>query len=299
MGRIALVTLHGMGESDRHYADGLWRGVRERLAGADASVDLHPVYYQHILQPNQQRVWERLREHRLRWTGLRRFVLFGLADAAGLENRKEEPGSVYELAQIEIARTLLSAMHAVGPGGAWVAVAQSLGGQVLSSYLWDAQKAAAGPRALGIWRDIDAHAAAIAGRALSAAEKRFVAGNSLRAIVTTGCNIPVFVAAHKEMVIKPIRPPTPGFRWLNFFDADDVLAWPLQPLSDGYRRLVEDRRINATAGIAQWLLRSWNPLSHTAYWRDGDVASAVAALLLAASPDRATPLRTAAHGSPM
>ena len=58
-------------------------------------------------------------------------------------------------------------------------------------------------------------------------------------LVTTGCNIPIFVAAHKEMHLIPIAPPTQLFKWINFYDPDDVLGCPLQPLSNGYRALVE------------------------------------------------------------
>ena len=66
-----------------------------------------------------------------------------IADAAGLENRKEIRGSVYELAQGEIARILLGACTA-NPAMPVVFLAHSLGCQVLSSYLYDAQKALAG-----------------------------------------------------------------------------------------------------------------------------------------------------------
>lgn len=61
----------------------------------------------------------------------------------------------------------------------------------------------------------------------------FLRAETCMAWVTTGCNIPLFVAAHKTMNIKPIQPPngSPTFKWLNIYDPDDVLGWPLQPLS--------------------------------------------------------------------
>jgi hypothetical protein len=269
-----------MGETPSTYADGLMDRLRGQLGALAGQVVMRSVYYQKILQDNQNYIWERTHEHAtVRYADLRKFVLFGFGDAAGLENRKEIPGSVYELAQGEIARTLLSA-HAVRPDMPVVFVAQSLGCQVLSSYIYDAQKAAKGqPVGAGIWRNLDAWAASTLGRALTASEKRFIGAGTCAALVTTGCNIPVFIAAHKIMHIIPIERPTSIFKWINYYDPDDVLGWPLQPLPGGYRELVEDRMVNASGGMASLLLRSWNPLAHNSYWADATVIDAIAAML--------------------
>lgn len=271
MPAVALITIHGMGPTPRDYADGLFASLQGRL-GVDAGVDCRAVYYQDILKPNQEAVWARVaNDTSLRYAELRRFLLFGFGDAAGLENRKEIAGSVYELAQDAIARQLLAAWRRT-PGVPVVFLAQSLGGQVLSSYVYDAQKAASGrPVVAGIWKDIDAWALRALGRVLDDDERRFLAGGTCAAFLTTGCNIPIFVAAHKELDIKPIAPPTPGFRWVNLYDPHDALGWPLQPLSPGYEALVEDRVISAGWDVVDMLLKSWNPWSHTAYWENAVV----------------------------
>lgn len=271
MAKVALLTLHGMGEIHENYADGLVAGLTERLRSRIADVAIRPVYYQKPLQDSENAVWQRVRQHnRVHYDDLRKFLLFGFADAAGLENRKEVPGSAYEDAQIEIARAMLKACDILRGEGPVVVISQSLGCQVFSCYLYDARKRAKGETP-GIWSDIDRFGNAIAGRKLTSREKEFLAGSTVRRWVTTGCTIPIFVAAHKQMNIKPIEAPTPDFRWLNLYDPDDVLGWPLQPLSDGYRALVEDRAINSGRGAVDWILKSWNPMSHTAYWRDDDV----------------------------
>jgi len=282
MAKVALLTLHGMGETDNDYARSLITGLRKRMDGVfDAHVAVFQIDYQKVLQPNQDYVWNRVKQlGRVHYDEMRKFLLFGISDAAGLENGKEQVGSVYEEAQIEIARALFQARGALGGDGPVVVISQSLGGQVLSNYLYDAQKAAAtGHAAVGIWRDIDAHANTIAGRALSTEEKAFLGGGTLRRWLSTGCNIPIFVAAHKSMSIKPIAKPTADFRWLNLYDPDDVLGWPLAPLSDGYAALVEDRVINSGDGLVNWIVKSWNPMSHTAYWDDADVLRPLEAML--------------------
>lgn len=288
MADVILVTVHGMGETPPDYAADLGRRLHDLIGPRFAGqVDMRAVFYQNILQPNEREVWDRITGNGANRTAspvhfayLRKFLLFGFGDAAGLENRKEDIGSVYELAQMEIAKTLLDAYHANGPDTPLILLAHSLGCQVLSSYIYDAQKAKAGvPVAAGVWRDIDHWSQTYQGRALSAAEKSFLRCESALGWITTGCNIPIFVAAHKEMTIIPIARPRPSFKWLNLYDPDDALGWPLQPLSEGYRLLVEDRVVNAGRGVIDMIVRSWNPLSHEIYWRDKEVIAALAQML--------------------
>jgi hypothetical protein len=271
MGKVAFATIHGMGQTPPGYADQLWTAVRAKLDPARAAVEFGSIYYKLILQGNEQAVWSAVRDNAtVRYDSLRQFFLYGFGDAAGLENRKEDDGSVYEQAQLQIARTLLALRDRCGGSVPLVLMAHSLGCHVLSSYLYDAQKAEHGPVRVGIWQDIQRHAFGIAGRSLLSPEEiGFLRGDTCTGLLTTGCNIPIFVAAHQKMTILPIRKPTPAFHWLNLYDPDDALGWPLGPLSESYQQLVEDRAVNAGGGLIDWMLKGWNPWSHTAYW-DGD-----------------------------
>lgn len=281
MAKVALVTVHGMGETQRGYAKPMLTALQRRMGDSFPRVDTRAAYYQHILQDNEQEVWKRINTaSKVHYDDLRKFLLFGFGDAAGLENRKEDDCSTYELAQAEIARALLSACEQNGSATPLVLLAHSLGCQVLSSYLYDAQKAMKRlPVRAGIWRDIDQASLGFAGRVLNEAEKRFISGGTCTGLITTGCNIPIFVAAHQGMTIIPIDRPTPFFRWLNLYDPDDVLGWPLQPLSPGYSSLVQDRAVNSGQGAVNWILKSWNPASHNSYWTDDEVIDPLADML--------------------
>jgi hypothetical protein len=275
MSKVALLTIPGLGEQPLDYADDMRRALSHRMGAAFANVDVHSVYYQHLLKPNELDVWNRTRERStVRYEQLRKFILFGFADAAGLENRKEYDNSVYEQAQMEIARALLAILEHRGPDTPIVLLAHSLGCQVMSSFIYDAQKRAGGGAvAAGIWKP---------GRmadSLTAEQRKFLQCGTVRTFVTTGCNIPVFVSAHQRMDVKPIIKPNPGFTWLNLYDPDDALGWPLQPLEGGYETLVEDRVVNAGQGILDFMTKSLNPLSHTAYWTDDEVIKPLASLL--------------------
>ncbi len=132
-----------MGETKPNYSDEIVRELAHRLALKFNNLHVGKVYYQGILQPNEQRVWNSV-ARRVKWDELRKFLLFGFGDAAGLESGKEEADSVYTLAQIEIARALYRAAIALDAGAPIVLLAHSLGGQVFSCYMWDARKAASG-----------------------------------------------------------------------------------------------------------------------------------------------------------
>ncbi|WP_395726805.1 hypothetical protein [Nakamurella sp.] len=60
--------------------------------------------------------------------------------------------------------------------------------------------------------------------------------------------------------------------WINFYDADDVLAFPLKGLSDEWDRAVdEDRSVSVGA-----LIIGMSPVSHVAYWNDAAVIRPIA-----------------------
>ncbi|HJV85950.1 MAG TPA: hypothetical protein VJ698_10780 [Noviherbaspirillum sp.] len=280
--QIALLTLHGMGETVDNYYETLRNKLFAKLDNTTDKLSFQAVNYQRLLQPNEQEVWNRMDKGDLRWDDLRRFLLFGFADAAGLETNKEMDGSVYEGAQLDIARKLWAARREMGGDGPVVVIAQSLGCQVFSCYVYDAQREAAGEkRYAGIWKDIDRFSEQITGsrQPLSPQEKSFLRGSTLVGLLTTGCNIPIFVAAHKRLSIRAIDRPNNQFKWLNLFDRHDALGWPLRPPEGGYESLVEDRQVNVGEGLLDWL-KSFTPMSHTAYWEDDDVIAALARMIM-------------------
>jgi hypothetical protein len=150
-------------------------------------------------------------------------------------------------------------------------VAHSLGCQVMSNYIWDAQQ----PRAYaGIWST-----ALDDGVPADTPRDRFRRTRSLQRLLTTGCNIPVFVAGHST--IEPIERRKLGadFRWINQFDADDVLGWPLAQLSAAYAALVEDHAVNASGDSLLGHLKALTPYSHMQYWSTDSVLDRIAEAL--------------------
>ncbi|MBV1908962.1 MAG: hypothetical protein KUG78_06540 [Kangiellaceae bacterium] len=64
-------------------------------------------------------------------------------------------------------------------------------------------------------------------------------------------------------------------KWLNFYDKDDIVAYPLKGLSDEFNANVHgDYEINVGSAAT-----SWNPACHTGYWEDKDFYKPVAELI--------------------
>lgn len=260
--KIAFITIHGMGTTKEDYHSDLIRKVQNELSGHEwDQIAFQSVYFQDLLQDNQEEYFRRVRG-RLDWLKMRKFILYGFSDAGGLEYSRTLNDSIYK----EVQRTIFEAL-----GVAWtelndpktpvIFICQSLGGQVLSNYIWDGFKYDSNnPDAIkyGIWSEDHS--------GLSNDELEFRQLKTLKVLMTTGCNIPIFVAGLKRENIKPIDIQNPDFVWENYFDKDDVLGWPLQDLSDEYSLLVKDKKIN----VGDFLTK-WTPLSHTKYWTDKDV----------------------------
>lgn len=264
---IAILTFHGMGKNKRDYADDLKEELADELGkGSWAQVHFEPIFFQDIFQPNQDRVMREMKKEEIDWITLREFLLFGFSDAAGLERKASANNSPYEKVQKKIFKALDCSYFALGSQfKPVIIVAQSLGGQVISNYIWDSQ--AKNPKQ-GIWKDGQPDNVT-----KGSPQDRFRRLKSLKFLFTTGCNIPIFLAGFQKDQIKAISTSGKGynFTWHNYYDRDDVLGWPLKPLNLSYKKAVfEDKEINAGGGFFKSLATGWNPFSHGNYWEDSD-----------------------------
>ena len=261
--KLAVVCIHGMGETKDDYYEDLEQGLKKRVGDAGwKSVEFLPLFYQQILQPNEDRVWAAMtKKHDLDFVKLRKFMLFGFGDAGSLEHHANGREGAYLECHRKIHQDLKSILHRMeSPEVPVVLVAQSLGCQVISNYLWDGQSGE---------RFFDGKPTS----GVTDKKERFCRLSTLRRFVTTGCNIPLFVSGLSKIV--PFSPPNASFEWLNYFDLDDVLGWPLKPLSPEYGKAV-NKDVEMNSGS---ILTAWSPFSHTGYWSDKDVLQPTAELI--------------------
>lgn len=274
--KLGVLVVHGIGSQPADYAAELQRKVmREIQARGHAAGELvwKAIHWAPLLQEREDDLLARMgRGGSLGWNALRRFVVHGLADALAYQPAPETHSrwDIYHIIHrrfrqdVRALRAILRENSDAGaPDPPIVVIAHSLGCHMLSNFIWDARKS---------------------GGASPLERMETVAG-----IVFMGCNIPLFSLAHKHF--KPIGFPHPNLaaafpgadpgvlrraaRWLNLYDPDDVLGWPLATLSDDYAQSpVEDIAVNAGG-----LLWSWNPKSHTEYWGDDSVVTHVVGLI--------------------
>ncbi len=246
MAKLAVLAIHGIGSTERGYSAALEKRLRREIGVRSSEVCFVEIDYQKHLRDNQTRLWERIKGG-LRWVLVRKFLPFYFGDAAAVLYNSSEPGSIYRKTQETIREAAEKALAQLeGPECPIVVIAQSLGCQIISSYLWDAQ------RGKGIWTE-----------KASDSCMTFLKLGTLRYFLTTGCNIPLVVSGLHN--IEPIDKPNPEFRWLNFYDADDPLGWPLEPLYsyDPSRPQARPEDIPVNVG---GVLKHWNPWSHSTYW---------------------------------
>jgi hypothetical protein len=269
-----LLSIHGMGDTPDDFDVEFKNAIADQVGVSDWNrVYYDKIYYQDVLQDNQEVVFRQMRSRaEIDWVKLRKFMLYGFSDAAGLERRAQDANSPYQQVQKILLDTLDRAYDFVGGSLPVVIVAHSLGCQVVSNYLWDAQRT--NGASAGVFKG-----SGPAGATAGSARDKFRRLRSLRYFFTTGCNIPIFVAGLAQNKIKAPKTSTAGYaiRWKNFYDEDDVLGWPMKPLSPDHRRAVyRDYEINANGGFLGTIAGSWNPISHTGYWTDRDMLKPLA-----------------------
>ena len=140
---FAIITVHGMGDTDINYFKSLETRLKNKV-GKDiwgSRVHLEHVYYQGLLQGNEEEYWEASDdEHGLRWDFLRKLMIFGFSDAASIKHSLRKDGKLYKDVHQKIATAFDNAYEALNNQAKPVfVIVQSLGAQQVSNYIWDAQ----------------------------------------------------------------------------------------------------------------------------------------------------------------
>jgi hypothetical protein len=257
---VGVLVIHGMGSQTPAFADGMIQELCRLISGLkkdQEKVAWRSIYWADVLEPRQLKyLRDAERSGDLDLKRLRKFMVTAFGDASGYQKVDSEWNTTYEEIH-ERVRVQVEAMYTDDLGSKpkpLIVLAHSLGGHIMSNYIWDMQKSK-DPR-------------------LSPFERM----DYLSGIITFGCNIPFYTFAYKKVV--PIKFPPPRLpaglkkkaKWLNFYDPDDVLGYPLRPINPEYKKVVaKDVPINVGN-----ILTSWNPMAHVGYWTDNDLTKPVA-----------------------
>jgi hypothetical protein len=259
---IGVLVVHGIGVQKRDFGNDFIDEMNNRLDDLDVARDTvkwEPAYWADLLTGPEEKLWNNLSaSFNLDWVTIRKFFINVFADAIAYQRIPGEKHNMYKEIHRRIHTHLGNLQASLGKQNTpLVVVAHSLGSVIISNYIWDEQKR----KGLGT--------------------NSFDRMELLSGMVTFGSNIPLFTLALPE--VRSIEfPPAilpenlkARAKWLNFFDADDVLGYPLKPLSPSYAQAVsEDIEINVGG-----LFTSWNPISHNEYWTDDDFTKPVTRLI--------------------
>ena len=225
------------------------------LNGNPGDIAWRAIYWADVLAPRQKEYLRAAnRDNDLDFIGVRGFVISILSDASAYRKVDSPQNTTYGLIHDRVREGIADLNSKLDdPGAPLIIMAHSMGGHIMSNYIWDMQ-----------------HAPGDRPRNLSPFERL----HTLAGMITFGCNIPLFTFAYTK--VEPIQFPAPDLprpggvrdkaKWLNYFDPDDVLGYPLKSINTAYDAVVdEDIAINVGG-----LLSNWNFLSHTKYWTDND-----------------------------
>ncbi len=265
--KMAVVVIHGMGSqfsgtpqpsSALTFSRNLYRRVSNFVGQRMNKVAWREVVWAHVLQPRQKKYLRKIKR-RTGYDDVRGFVVRNLSDAASYRKTPDGSDVTYESIHAEIDRVMEDVRTQVGNQAPVLILAHSLGGHIMSNYIYDLQ------------RHLQTTGQNLHGTPVR--NMQTVAG-----IMTFGCNIPIFLFAYPPNLIKPISPPNshipPAMKfntwWYNFFDKHDVLGYPLRDCAPAYDLLVASRDIRDVSINSGSIFTSWNPLSHNGYWKDPD-----------------------------
>ncbi len=265
-GMGSVQDIHGMGKQTVNFADKMIEeveGLVEKEGKNPNEIAWQPIYWAEVTDPAQLLYFDKAdRESDLDFKKLRRFVVTYLGDVSAYQLVKSQANTTYQEVHDKVGNEIakLKPLLDNADSTPLIVIAHSLGAHIMSNYIWDRQRE-------------DTNGA-------PKYPNDFEQMRTLAGVVTFGCNIPLFTFAYSN--VEPIDLPGSKLsddnigkaKWLNFYDPDDVLGYPLRPI-DGYKNKLggklEDRSINAGGWFA-----SWNPLSHAMYWKDDDFTEPVA-----------------------
>lgn len=276
--KLGVLIIHGMGDQEKSYADKMIKALSKYISKRDVDANKiywEPVLWSDVLQSKQKELWDKINKSmyeednvlifkkllKIKWRWLRKFVIHYASDVIAYQQLTQKQSSkdthidFYSQIHEEVHNHLLSLLKKLSNSDEpLIIIAHSLGSVIMSNYIWDRQTN----------KDIKKFG-----------KTEFDRMNTLVGLITYGSPLPLYTLSLKH--IESIKFPPPKLvsslndmkkvaKWQNFYDCDDVLGYPLKPLSISYSKAVtEDIAINV-GHVGKF----WNPLSHSEY--DNDIA---------------------------
>lgn len=237
---IAVGFVHGIGKQKDDFYVEMASALEERLAEVCPEIKIIPegIFWADITDHLEDNLKEKLVPYDLRWDKLvdaRGFVVSFLGDAIAYQPLYDEDDSkekqyIYADIHERFFEKLQLLSRKAGPNAPLCLIAHSLGTIITNNYLYDLQNGNLPQRI----RD-----------RIKNSDSPLVKGDTLTHLYTMGSPIAIWTMRYDDFG-KPITFPSPKIRelslpygeWVNFYDKDDVIAYPIKHLSELYNNIV-------------------------------------------------------------
>ncbi|QHW31825.1 chemotaxis protein [Paenibacillus rhizovicinus] len=260
--RIAVGIVHGIGQQHDDFHSELTAKLQEAMAALNPRVRLivEGIYWGDITDSLEKKLWQRTNADRLRWNEtlkLRSFIVNYIGDAIAYQAipKDNDPcprDYIYDDIHARYAQQLQRLANRAGDDAPLCIIAHSLGTIISSNYFYDLQYRRMRPKAAEFIRS---------------SRSKLVGGETLTHFYTLGSPIALWNMRFEHFGT-PISVPAPALKplgigeWINFYDRDDVIAYPLQGLNADYAAAVTaDIEVRCPGPLG------WTPVSHGGYFR--------------------------------
>jgi hypothetical protein len=265
--KLAIAVIHGMGSEDQFFSVELKHRITEEYVNAEEGRHEDDLIYQEIfwgdLVKEQQKSLIESSNYKkdLTYMNLRELIVDHLGTT--LAYRTSMYGVIHKRVQDSL-RKLCTLRRVDAEKTPLVILAHSFGSVIMSDYIYDIQK-----------RQAETANGKIEGMS-NLEQFRTLAG-----FITFGTPMALFSLQSDSEFSSPINIVGADLpekiqkrvQWNNYYDKDDILAYPMKGVNDTYGELISgDYEINVGSAAT-----SWNPACHNGYWEDKDFYKPVAA----------------------
>lgn len=260
--KVAVAIIHGMGNQTEGFAketiakihNKFTEKMKHLVEDPASQLVIHPVLWATVFKDRKENLFKKLvLDNKLNYQGLRNFLINYLGDAVAYQP-VETARQNYEKVHEKIGEGLNLLSEKAGDDAPLCIISHSLGSVMASNYFYDLQ-----------FEKDDVTSIVNESSPLET-------GDTLTLFYTMGTTLPLWSLRYFNFN-RPINIPSknlqsyyPGLQgeWINFYNKNDVLGFPLKPVDENYDIAVnEDREVNVGN-----ILTSWNPLSHLSYDTD-------------------------------
>lgn len=268
--KLAIAIIHGIGNTTHEFAVDMISMINQEfdkrldhlIQHPSSYLSIQPVHWAKVFADREERLIEEIVVNSgMDFQALRRVIIHYLGDAIAYQP-VETATHNYQRVHDEIGARLNILAETAGSDAPLCVISHSLGSVIASNYFYDLQ--------------YKRHSVTSIVNESSPLEK----GDTLSLFYTMGTALPLWSLRYHDFD-RPINIPSkqldtfyPGFKgeWINFYDKDDILGYPLRNVSESYKNVVnEDREVNVGNAIT-----SWNPFCHIDYLKNRDIIERIA-----------------------